>query len=137
MRFDDLVENWGVLATLIQSNGDHKLEIIAYIPCENEEAALDIEHKVFAGKKYKLVDQKVRPVKGTLPEEFRIIRNIIGDPLADILKLDPNPPDFTPTGRYTQEQREHMDHVHDPEFLWPEELKVVHHLLMLQNAAFA
>jgi len=62
-----------VLATLIQSNGDHEPEIIAYIPCENEEAALDIEREVFAGKKYKPVDQKVRPVKEPLPEEFRII----------------------------------------------------------------
>jgi len=87
-----------VLATLIQTNGDHELEIIAYIPCENEEAAFDSEREVFAGKKYKPVDQKVRPVKGTLLEEFRIIRNIMGDPLVDILKLDPNPPDFTPTG---------------------------------------
>jgi hypothetical protein len=34
----------------------------------------------YAGKKYKPVDQKVKPVLGTLPEEFRIIRNITGDP---------------------------------------------------------
>ena len=30
-----------------------------------------------------------------------------------------------------------MDQVHDQEFLWPEEMKAVHHLLMLQNKAFA
>ena len=52
-------------------------------------------------------------------------------------KLDLNPPDFKPTGWYTQEHKEHMDRVHDQEFLWPEELRAVHHLLMLQNKAFA
>jgi len=92
-----------VLATLIQINGDHEPEIIAYMPCENREALLNIEREVFAGKKYKPVDQKIRPVKGTLPEDFRIIRDIKGDPLAGMPKLDPKPPDFAPTGRYTLE----------------------------------
>jgi hypothetical protein len=31
-------------------------------------------------KKYKPVSQKVRPVLGDLPEKFRIVRNIEGDP---------------------------------------------------------
>ena len=92
-----------MLATLIQINGDHEPEIIAYMPCENREALLNIEREVFAGKKYKPVDQKIRPVKGTLPEDFRIIRDIKGDPLAGMPKLDPKPPDFAPTGRYTLE----------------------------------
>ncbi|OBZ78510.1 hypothetical protein A0H81_02120 [Grifola frondosa] len=49
-------------------------------------------------KKYKPVALKVRPVLATLPNRFRIVRNIQGDPLADMPPLDPNPPTFEPTG---------------------------------------
>ena len=54
-------------------------------------------------KKYKPVALKVRPVLNELPDKFRIIRNIIGDPLRDLPTLNPNPPPFTPCGRYTLE----------------------------------
>jgi hypothetical protein len=58
---------------------------------------------VYAGKKkYKPVAKKVKPVGATLPKEFRIVRNIQGDPLADLPILLPHPIDFTPTGRYNQ-----------------------------------
>ena len=125
-----------MLALIIEVNTNDEPEIVAYRP---ETTLLSIEREFFAGKKYtsKPVDQKIRPVKGTLPEEFRIIRDIKGDPLADMPVLDPNPPDFEPTERYTQERKEHMDPVHDQEFLWPEEMKAIHRLLMLQNEAFA
>ena len=43
---------------------------------------------------------------GTTLEEFRIERNIVGDPLADMPKLNPRPPEFVPTGHYTEEARE-------------------------------
>jgi hypothetical protein len=131
------VENRGELAILIQTSKNHEPEIVGYRSCGTKTENLKSERKVFAGKKYKPVDQKVRPIRGTLPEEFRIIRDIKGDPLANMPKLEPNPPDFVPTGRYTQERKDHMDRVHDCEFLWPEEMKAVHHLLMLQNEAFA
>ena len=111
------MENWGELAVLIQSNRDHELEIVGYRPWGTEEKQSELEREVFAGKKYKPVDQKIRPIKGTLPEEFRIIRDIKGNPLADMPMLDPNPPDFIPTGRYTQERKNHIDHIHDQEFL--------------------
>lgn len=48
--------------------------------------------EVFAGKKYKPVALKVRPVYEELPEAYRIERNITGDPLAGLIPLDPNPP---------------------------------------------
>ncbi|THU96470.1 hypothetical protein K435DRAFT_615149, partial [Dendrothele bispora CBS 962.96] len=38
--------------------------------------------RVYGQRKYKPVALKVRPVKTTLPEEFRILRKIEGDPLA-------------------------------------------------------
>lgn len=90
-----------------------------------------------AVSKYKPVAQKVRPVLSALPQEFRIIRNITGDPLKDMPQLRPRPPSFTPTGRYTEERKEAIDAVHGGDFLWPEERKLMHHFMMLQNEGFA
>jgi hypothetical protein len=53
---------------------------------------------VLAGKKYKPVALKVKPLYQELPEKFRVKRNITGDPLKDMPVLNPNPPDFEPTG---------------------------------------
>ncbi|SJL18605.1 uncharacterized protein ARMOST_22202 [Armillaria ostoyae] len=92
---------------------------------------------VFAMRKYKPVAQKVRPVTGGLPSEFRIERNIKGDPLKDMPKLSEWPPDFIPMGRYTMERMEQIDKVHNEEFLWPEECKLMHHFMMEQNEGFA
>ncbi|SJL18320.1 uncharacterized protein ARMOST_21906 [Armillaria ostoyae] len=91
---------------------------------------------VFATRKYKPVAQKVRPVTGGLPSEFRIERNIKGDPLKDMPKLSERPSDFIPTGRYTTERMEQIDKVHNEEFLWPEERKLMHHFMMEQNKGF-
>lgn len=91
---------------------------------------------VVTKKKYKPVAQKVRPVVTVLPKEFRITRNIVGDPLAEIPKLLQNPPRFRPTGRYTQERKEKIDKQH-ADFLWPEELALAHHFMMEQNEGFA
>ena len=44
---------------------------------------------VYAGKKYKPVAVKVRPVETELPSRFRITRNIKGDPLKDMPALSP------------------------------------------------
>jgi len=91
----------------------------------------------FATKKYKPVALKVRPVYTDLPGEYRIKRNITGDPLAGMPQLNPMPPDFVPTGRYTQERKDEFDRLHGGDFLWPEEKKLVHHIMMEQNQAFA
>ena len=74
-----------------------------------------------AKKKYKPVALKTRPILADLPDKFRIIRNIIGDPLADMPTLSPNPPPFNLTGRYTTENRDRIDKVHSGDFLWPAE----------------
>ncbi len=47
---------------------------------------------VFAGKKYKPVALKTKLVLATLPDKFRIIKNIYGDPLANMPNLSPTPP---------------------------------------------
>ena len=87
--------------------------------------------------KYKPVALKTRPVIQELPAEFRIKREIIGDPLAEMPKLLANPPDFVPTGRYTQERKDQFEAVHKEEFLLPEERKLMHHFMMLQSYGFA
>jgi hypothetical protein len=87
--------------------------------------------------KYKPVALKTRPVIQELPPEFRIKREIIGDPLAEMPKLSPNPPDFVPTGRYTEERRDKIDKIHGEDFLLPEERKLMHHFMMEQDLGFA
>jgi hypothetical protein len=87
-------------------------------------------------KKYKPVALKVKPVIGTLPDKFRIIRNIVGDPLKDIPKLPTHPPPFTPTGRYTQERKDLFDKL-NPGFLLPTERNLLHYFMMIHNEAFA
>jgi len=88
-------------------------------------------------KKYKLVALKVKPVLGTLPERFRIIRDIKGDPLKDLPILLERLPDFIPKGRYTAERKEKLNMTHGLEFLWPEERKLMHWMIAEQNQAFA
>ncbi|KAG6867945.1 hypothetical protein C0995_004462, partial [Termitomyces sp. Mi166 len=64
-------------------------------------------------KKYKPVALKVKPVAGIVPEGFRVERDIKGDPLADMPPLDPNPPPFIPTGRFTEERKNQFLKEHD------------------------
>ena len=91
----------------------------------------------FGNRKYKPVARKIRPVIADLPDKFRIVRNIVGDPLADMPLLFPNPPPFVPTGRYTFERRDLIDKVHPGDFLWPQERELMHHFMCVQNQGFA
>ncbi|HLH86478.1 MAG TPA: RNase H-like domain-containing protein, partial [Thermoplasmataceae archaeon] len=93
--------------------------------------------RVFGARKYKCVADKVRPVKASLPEEFRIRREITGNPLEGMPELPTHPPDFQPVGRYTQERKEMIDLNHDEGFLWKEEMKLLHHLMSVQEQGFA
>ena len=87
-------------------------------------------------KKYKPVALKTRPILAELPDKFRIVRNIIGDPLADMPTLSPNPPPFQPTSRYTTDRRDALHKVHC-DFLTPEELALMDHFMSVQNKGFA
>ena len=89
-----------------------------------------------AKKKYKPVALKIKSVLGELPDKFRIIRNIIGDPLQELPTLNPNPPLYTPTGRYTQERKDLFDKL-NPGFLLPAERDLLHHFMMLHQDGFA
>jgi hypothetical protein len=55
-------------------------------------------------KKYNPITKKVHPVIGELHEKFCIERKIISNPLDDLPVLNPNPPPFIPTDRYTHER---------------------------------
>jgi hypothetical protein len=92
---------------------------------------------IYGSRKYKPVAQKVRPVLAELPDKFRIQRKIVGDPLANMPALSPNPPPFQPTGRYTAERRDIIDKVHPEGFLWPQERALMHHFMCIQNMGFA
>lgn len=89
-----------------------------------------------AKKKYKPVALKTRPVLGSLPEQFRIIRDIQGDPLEHMPILNPIPPKYTPCGRYTQERKDLFDAANSG-FLWPAERDLLHHFMMLHQDGFA
>ena len=52
-------------------------------------------------KKYKPVAKKVKPIIAELPGQYRIIRDIKGDPLENMLDLEKVPLPFTPKGCYT------------------------------------
>lgn len=70
--------------------------------------------------KYKPVAIKVRPVKTTLPDEFRVKRELKGDPLEGMPILPIVPPPFTPGERYTLERKEIIDKLHKEDFMWPQ-----------------
>lgn len=97
----------------------------------------DSERALFVTRKYKPVAQKIRPVITELPTKFRIERKIIGDPLATLPILNPIPPPFQPTGRYTAERRDMLDATHPPGFLLPAERDLMHHFMCLHNKGFA
>jgi len=72
-------------------------------------------------KKYKLVALKVKPVLGTLPERFRITREIIEEALNNMPRLPEQPPEFQTKGCYNLDCKEKLDAAHLLGFLWPEE----------------
>ena len=84
---------------------------------------------------YKKVANKTRPVATTLPENFRIIRHEHPNPLQNLRSLPTHPPEFSPTGRFTQERRNAMDLGKD--FLTPEEVKIAEWIVCTHNSAFA
>ncbi|EEB88796.1 hypothetical protein MPER_13190 [Moniliophthora perniciosa FA553] len=51
--------------------------------------------------------------------------------------LPTNPPEFVETQRYNKERKGIIDKNHPEGFLWPEERKLVHEMMRLQEKAFA
>jgi hypothetical protein len=102
------------------------------LPSETEVTTIHLK----TAKKYKPVALKTRPVLGELADKFRIIRDVKGDPLEHLPALNPNPPKYTPSGRYTQERKELFDKANSG-FLWPAERDLLHHFMMLHQDGFA
>ena len=69
---------------------------------------------------YKQVAQKVCPVPGVLPEEFRIIRRRHPDPLRNLPSIQTKPVAFEPCGKLTKERLDALK-IDRNDFLWPEE----------------
>ena len=86
-------------------------------------------------KKYKPIALKVRPVAAKLPARFRIVQNIIGNPLADMPVLEPIILPFVLTGRHTKEHHDAVNKNHQ-DFLWPQEHDSMHDFMCKQNLAF-
>jgi hypothetical protein len=85
---------------------------------------------------YKKVANQTYPISTTLPENFHIVCHIPSDPLENMPTLPFHSPDFILGTRYTQERKEAMK-VNEESFLTDEEEKLVHHLIKLQEMAFA
>ena len=92
---------------------------------------------IFAGKKYKPVALKVRPVETELPSWFCIVCNIKGDPLKDITLLPTHPPPYQPMGHYTEERKGVINQAHPGDFLLPAKHVLMHSFMSIQNTAFA
>ena len=93
-------------------------------------------YSVYAAKRYKPVANRVKPVRTTLPKEHCIICLRHPDPLQGIPQLPTRPPEFNPGLRYTLERRNALQATMG-NFLWPEEEKLAHELVKLQEEAFA
>jgi len=86
--------------------------------------------------KYKKVDQKVRPIPSTLPKDFCNIRCIPVDPILSLLPLLMHLPDFSPGECLSQEQLDELA-LNKHNFLWLEELKLLYHVLKINELGLA
>jgi len=92
----------------------------AVVAVEEDNKKVSLEEAADAAcfaKKYKPVALKVKPVLETLPERFRIIREITGNSLKGLPKLPEHPLEFSPKGRYMVERKEKLDLGHMSNFL--------------------
>ena len=89
-----------------------------------------------AAFKYKKVAQKVRPIAAIIPEHLKPKRQFPEDPLRNLPALPYHPPDFIPTTRITAERMEELK-IHNHEELWPEERKLLQHVIRINERSIA
>lgn len=88
--------------------------------------------------RYKPVAQKVNPVPGTLPDEFKIVRKFPEDPLMSLPSVPTIIPPFVYGSRLTEERWKKIENqLIEEKFLWPEEIKLVRHILGQNEAGIA
>jgi hypothetical protein len=83
-------------------------------------------------RKYREAEDRIQPIVMQLLEEFRIICNIIRDPLENMLVLPMHPPNLVAGLQYMQEWYK-KSQLNPNGFLWPEEEKLVYHLVREQE----
>src|ERR1700681_4799562 len=118
-------ESWEELPGLVPQSDDSD---------EDEESNIttlpyDTPRAVF---KYKKVRDKVRPVAIQIPEHQKPRRTIPRDPLLNLPKLPFHPPTFSPTPKITSERMKELA-VDSHEELWPEERKLLQHVLCINE----
>lgn len=85
---------------------------------------------------YKRVDKKVRPIPAVYPHEARTERHFPENPLDSLPPLSPNPPEFIPTQKVTQERMDEID-INQHGFLYPEEVKLFQNILRTNEHVLA
>jgi hypothetical protein len=85
---------------------------------------------------YKKVARKVHPIPASLPEDFCNIHCIPEDPLLSLSPLPTSPPNFVSGHRLTQDRLDALE-LNRFDFLWPEELKLLQHVLWLNELGLA
>ncbi|KZT53330.1 hypothetical protein CALCODRAFT_54558 [Calocera cornea HHB12733] len=73
---------------------------------------------VYATRKYKPVERRVKPVATTTPESAKIGRRFPSDPLEFLPVLPHTPPPFSPGSRLTQERYDELN-LNKHDFLTP------------------
>ncbi len=135
---------WQRESQKLSDDDENRIYTLANYPFEDDDIIIvpgedinqihsDIEQAhVHVFTMYKKVDQKVKPVSTTFPEEARIRRTIPRDPLLSLISLPIQPPEFVLTPQLTKERMCELD-VNQNEFLWPEEEKLFKHVLKLNE----
>ena len=98
--------------------------------------SVPISHHHKTALVYKKVANKVCPVSTSLPEDFHNLRRFPEDPLLTLPPLPTSPPDFVPGLRLTEEHLNALE-LNGYDFLWPEELKPLQHILLLNESGLA
>ena len=116
------------------SNTSHTLSHTYF--CITNDTTEAQSHTTEALTAFKRVDQKVRPVAGTMPEETKVMRQFPEDPLMSLIPLTPDIPKFIPTAKLTQERIDKLN-INKDGFMWPEEEKLFLHILRLNERCIA
>ena len=120
-----------------QHSWEETPELISQTDDSEEESDLSSSPQMpKATFKYKKVSQKVRPVAMQIPEHQQPRRQFPEDPLLNLPKLPHHPPNFIPTTKFTVERMEQLG-IEKHEELWPEEQRLLQHVLRLNERSIA
>jgi RNase H-like domain found in reverse transcriptase/Integrase zinc binding domain len=92
-------------------------------PSSNDPQVENTPYTFVGKRRYRPVNQRIRPVPATFPEDARVTRQFPEDPLLSLRPLSPNPPEFIPTQKLTRDRLKILK-INEEGFLWPEEEKL-------------